>query len=740
MGYVEHAGHRGAARFWLLAALCLTLALGAPSVAAGAPSVTASVAAVAASVAAGAPVSPLPESDYTTHSACAAPAPGRAGCMALELVAQSAAAQAQVTKSNARAGLKTAAECTAKFSSASCLTPLDLRSAYFPGEAAQAPATSPQTIALIDAYNDPKAEADLNVYGNAFGLPAIHKCSGSESGCFEQVSQAGTSELPFPKTETERETKETVCLTEKAKESKRELERREAACAELVEAEGWAVETSTDIEMAHAVCQNCKILLVEASVPSYSDLEAAEDKAVELGATEISNSWGGPQEGSDGKAFDHPGTVITAAAGDDGYLNWTGIEAAEKAKQEGGETGYFAGADYPAVSPDVVAVGGTKLTLSDGVRRSESVWNEDPSPEDTDQGAGGGGCSLSFTAQLWQQAVPDWSQVGCGSKRAVADVSADADPYTGVAVYDSVPSIQEEASGELVNTPLEWWPIGGTSVASPIVASMFALAGGSHHVEYPAQTLYSHLGSSLLYDVTAGGNGACDDTYLSCSGSMEPLSPLDCGSEALICKAASGYDGPTGVGTPNGLGAFEPSEEGKQQSNPEGGGSGSGKEGKGSEGSGSKGGGKEGGESGGPSIGSFNPSAPGGVGETPGGATPGTSPSPSVSISATPVPRISALALTAYAQAALRHGRLAVSNLDFSFTSSRATSVRLTLAIQIRSAAGTHWRTLHSLTFAAIRGVNRRRLHGPGRLPPGVYRLTLTPVGGTARTLTIRVP
>ncbi len=333
-----------------------------------------------------------------------------------------------------------------------------------------------------------------------------------------------------------------------------------------------------------------------------------------------------------------------------------------------------------------------------------------------------------------------------GSKRAVADVSADADPYTGVAVYDSVPSIQEEASGELVNAPLEWWPIGGTSVASPIVASMFALAGGSHHVEYPAQTLYSHLGSSLLHDVTAGGNGACDDAYLSCSGSIEPLSPLDCGSEALICKAASGYDGPTGVGTPNGLGAFEPSEEGKQQSNPgepEGGGSGGGsKEGQGSEGAGSKGASKEGGESGGASIGVSASGTASGVGGASGGVSTGTGSSPGASTSATlAAPHISALTLTPYAQAALRHGRPAISNLDFSCTLSRATSVKVTLAMQIRSAGGTHWRTLHSsLTFAAIRGVNRRRLHGTGTLAPGIYRLTLTPAGGTARTLTIRVP
>jgi Subtilase family len=631
--------------------------------------------------------------------------------MALELVAQTAAAQAQVSKVEARTGLKTAAQCEAAFPSA-CLTPLDLRSAYFPGEAAQAPAASPQTIALIDAYNDPKAEADLDVYSGAFGLPAIHKCSGSESGCFEQVSQTGTDELPFPKSEVEREAKETVCLTEKAKESKLELKEREAACSELVEAEGWAVETSTDIEMAHAVCQNCRILLVEASVPSYADLEASEDEAVALGATEVSNSWGGPQEGANGKAFDHPGTVITASAGDDGYLNWTEAEAAEKAKQEGHQTSYFAGADYPAMSPDVVAVGGTKLTLSGGVRRNETVWNEDPSPAGNNQGAGGGGCSLSFAAQPWQQAVTDWARVGCGSKRAVADVAADADPYTGVAVYDSVPSIQEEESGELVNAPSEWWPIGGTSVASPIVASMFALAGGSHNVEYPARTLYSHLGSPLLHDITAGGNGACDDVYSSCSGSLEPLSPLDCGSEALICKAASGYDGPTGVGTPNGIGAFEPGAEGAQQGNP-----------------------GEPAEIGGPA--STTTSSGGGAA---GGASAGTGSSRGTAANLAPA-RISLLRLTTYAQAALRHGRRTISNLDFSCTLSRATSIKVTLAIQVHSAGAARWRTLHnSLTFAAIRGVNRRRLRGSGVLTPGVYRLTLTPVSGAAHSLAIRVP
>lgn len=727
MDHVEQdACHADAPRFWLLAALCSTLALSMPAVAAGAP------------------VSPLPESDYTTHSACTAPAPGRAGCMALELVPQTAAAQARTTKDGARTSLKTVAECVSGFPTA-CLSPQDLHSAYFPGEAAQAPSGSPQTIALVDAYNDPKAEADLNVYSNAFGLPAIHKCAGGESGCFEQVNQSGGSALPFPATESERETKETTCLTGNA----------QAACEELVEAEGWAVETSTDMEMAHAVCQNCKILLVEANAPAYRDLEKAENKAVELGATEISNSWGGPQEGSDGKAFEHPYTVITAAAGDYGYLNWTEAAAAERARQEGKETSYFVGAGYPAVSPDVVAVGGTKLTVEHGARSSESVWNEDPSQDDTDQGAGGGGCSLSFTAPPWQQAVPDWSLVGCGSKRAVADVSADADPYTGVAVYDSVPSIQEEESGELVNSPMEWWPIGGTSVASPIIASMFALAGGSHNVEYPAQTLYSHLETTGLYDVTKGGNGRCDDLYVSCSGSLEPLSPnfaFDCGEGSLICNAAPGcgdlyYDGPTGVGAPAGIEAFKPGAippiakpECVNKSDP------------------GKGKGKSGGNGSGGGSGTTTTGTGSGGQETPSGETgptaqqTTTAPAPQPSGDTAPdnsttrhgssptAATIIALKLTANARAALRDDRVSAAQVAFSCTLSRGTSVRVTLAIQVHAAGSTHWRTLHSsFTFAAIRGVNRRRLHGSGTLAAGVYRLTLTPRGGAARSLTVRI-
>jgi hypothetical protein len=700
--------------------------------------------------------SPLPESDYTTRSACAAPTPGHASCMALELERRTTVAPAQVDPtaagSGARTSLKTATECAAEFPSG-CLTPQNLRSAYFPSEAAEAPASKPQTVALVDAYNDPKAEADLNVYSKAFDLPSVHACSGSESGCFEQVSQSGTGALPFPKTELAREVEESVCVTAKAKESKLELKKREEACDELVEAEGWAVEISTDIEVTHAICQNCKILLVEADAPIYTDLEEAEETAVRLGATEVSNSWGGPQEGSSGQAFDHPGTVITAAAGDDGYLNWTEAEAAEEARKEGTETGYFVGTDYPATSPDVVAVGGTKLTLAGGIRQSENVWNEDPNPEGLNEGAGGSGCSESFTAQPWQQAVPDWSKVGCGTKRAVADISADADPYTGAAVYDSVPTIQEPATGEVVNEPLEWWPVGGTSVASPLIGSMFALAGGANGVEYPAQTLYSHLETAALYDVTKGGNGKCDDLYTACSGSMNPLSssfPFDCGEGSLICNAAPGcgeeyYDGPTGVGTPNGIAAFEPGTlptlakpECEQKSKP------SKEEAKtepvGSKGSGPGGSGGSEGKAGG-GTGEQNTGSGSSSGST-GGGTQGGSPGAKTSLpaGAGSVPRISALTLTANARAALSHRAPALTQLAFSCTSSRPAKVHVTLSIRIHSAGHTRWRTFPtSLTFNAVKGFNRRRLHGSGNLAPGTYRLTLTPAGGRARSITIRV-
>lgn len=505
-------------------------------------------------------VAPLAESNYSVQPACRAAEPGHAGCLALALQPRTAAARAHrhpigITR---RQALRAVSAAEGSYG----LRPEDLQDAYFHGLSPQAP--EPQTIALVDVSNDYEAETDLKKYDQEFGIGELARCSaGQTSDCFEQVNQRGESgNLPFPSSESALLSTEDACLS-----SKTEPEARKRDCDQALEADGWAVEISTDIEVARGVCQNCRIALVEAESSSYSALEEAEETAVRLGATEVSNSWSGAEPQSDSPAFNHRGVVITASAGDDGYLNWTEAEEAEAFKES-----YYSGAGYPASSPHVVAIGGTKLTLAGGARASETVWNEDPDPAGGDEGATGGGCSTKFSAPSWQSSVPDWSQVGCGSKRAVSDVAADADPYTGVAVYDTMPYLRAEvnAKGEerVLRTPLKWVPIGGTSVASPIIASMFALAGGAHGVEYPAQTLYSHLGQSSLYDVTSGGNGECNGLYGSCSGSLS--SALDCGEAWLICKAATGYDGPTGVGAPDGLAAFQPakSEGGKESGEP----------------------------------------------------------------------------------------------------------------------------------------------------------------------------
>ncbi len=487
-----------------------------------------------ASAAQASTISPLPAADYTARSACAAPAPGYAGCLAQLLVPRTAAARAHRYPLGMTHGAPIVAGRAAE--GAYGLRPEDLRSAYFPGEAPDAPASEPQTIALVDAYNDLDAEADLKVYDEEFALP---ECTVGD-GCFEQVNQNGeTGNLPFPASKQSRQETEALCESNTIQPSA-----REASCNEVEGADEWASEVSIDIEVAHAVCENCRIALVEADDGQMSSLETAEDAAARLGSTEISNSWGGEEPPADSEAFNHPGTVIAVATGDSGYLNWD--MSTEEAEREGLAIG---GVNYPASSPHVVAVGGTRLTLSGpgGAWSDETVWNDS-----------GGGCSLGFAAQEWQRDVADWSSVGCEGRRAVADVSADAEPDTGVAIYDSVPYLRP-GSGLKTARVLGWWTFGGTSVASPIVASMFALAGGAHGVAYPAETLYSHLGSASLHDIVETGNGECEDVYSSgCSGSMEPLSLTDCGRGVLICDAAPGYDGPSGVGTPNGIEAFRP--------------------------------------------------------------------------------------------------------------------------------------------------------------------------------------
>jgi hypothetical protein len=651
----------------------------------------------ASAVAAEAAVSPLPASEYTVRHVCAAPAPGFAGCLAMRLVPNTEAARARVAhplaishgaiSPSVKSGVEVerASECTEAYG-ASCFGPQDLRDAYFPGtgELPDAPASEPQTIALVDAYDDPNIEADLGVYDKEFGLP---ECTEANK-CFEKVNQLGETGKPPP------------AFGKKKKE----------------EAEGWALETSTDIEVTHAICQNCRIVLVETNSAEYPDLEDGENTAVALGATEISDSWGGEEPASDSEAFNHPGIVLTAAAGDEGYRNWTESKSGKP---------YYEGADYPASSPHVVAVGGTSLTLNDNTRQSETVWNDG---EGAGGGAGGGGCSLRFAAQEWQRAVSDWSKVGCEDRRAVADVSADANPETGVAVYDSVP-YPEERKGKIVTSELGWVPIGGTSVASPIIASMFALAGGAHNVEYPAKTLYSHLSSpSLLYDVTEGGNGECDGIYTSgCKGSMSPLSPLDCGQGVLICNAGPGYDGPTGVGTPNGIAAFQPSvsktEPGKGEASSSSATGASGTSASPNSGTGT-------GTSTSGSIGT-------GQADEAGSSTAGT---PTTVSGKKVTIKLSAFALTPTALLALNRARPKVSSVAFAFTLNAAARVHATLAKLVRARGRDRWVLVPgALTFTATKGRNRSSLTSHRALTLGRYRLTLTPQGGAARTLTFQI-
>jgi hypothetical protein len=260
----------------------------------------------------------------------------------------------------------------------------------------------------------------------------------------------------------------------------------------------WGFETSLDLDMVSAVCPNCHILLVEANSQDKPDLYAGVDAAA-ASASFVSDSWGYPEyqgETNDDVHFNHPGKVIAFATGD---------------------SGHDGGVSYPAASQYVVAVGGTSLTRGTSGNFTEQAWS-----------GAGSGCS-AYEPQLgWQVGPPDTQ---CAN-RAVADVSAVADPNTGVSVYDTI-----DDTG--------WDVAGGTSVATPIITAVYALAGPPPPASDPASFyLYRHFigrgpsvvpAEHVLNDITTGSNG-------------------DCG--APTCDARIGWDGPTGVGTPVGTGAF----------------------------------------------------------------------------------------------------------------------------------------------------------------------------------------
>jgi len=339
--------------------------------------------------------------------------------------------------------------------------PADLQSAY---ALPSGSAGAGLTVAVVDALDLPTAESDLAVYRSQFGLPP---CT-TANGCFRKVNQDGGTDH-YPPADP-----------------------------------SWGAESALDIEMVSAACPNCHILLVEADGPTFDALGAAVNTAVSLGAIAVSNSYSGPEwsgEASYDGDYTHPGVAITASTGDCGY-NCSGFY----------HEGYFDNVGYPAASPDVVAVGGTSLTRTASARGwTESAWGDA-------YGGAGSGCSVYEPKPAWQQ------DTGC-PKRTEADVSAVADPLTGVAVYDSY--------------GLGGWQVGGgTSAASPIIAATFALAGGPAAGSNPASYLYGHAAG--LNDVTGGDS---DVTWHNCT-------------VAYLCNGVAGYDGPTGLGTPNGIGAF----------------------------------------------------------------------------------------------------------------------------------------------------------------------------------------
>lgn len=328
--------------------------------------------------------------------------------------------------------------------------PLDLYGAYGISPAKGNPGTGP-TIAIVDAYGYTNAETDLNKYRTQYGLGA---CT-TANGCFKKVNQNGV-QGSYPRVDV-----------------------------------GWGQEQALDLDMASAMCPNCKILLVQASNSYLNSLAAATNTAAKLGAVVISNSYGGDEAGTTSyeNAWDHPGVAVTVSTGDYGY-----------------------GVQFPASSPHVVAVGGTHL-VRNGAGWAETAWT----------GAGSGCSGVYGILGSTQTSATD---TGCPN-RALADVSAVADPNTGVAVY-----------GPVSRTRSGWMVFGGTSVAAPLVGGIYALArsAGNYVVAtYPTTKLYGASGTAFR-DIISGNNGTCPTNQW--------------------CNARAGWDGPTGRGTAQGTSAF----------------------------------------------------------------------------------------------------------------------------------------------------------------------------------------
>ncbi|WP_335984183.1 S53 family peptidase [Streptomyces sp. CA2R106] len=396
-------------------------------------------------------------------SVCSAPPPGQLACQA-EVMPDTSVPGARSFSPKADAALPDG------------YGPSDLQSAYHIASDVAAHAGKGRTVAIVDAYDAPTVEADLAVYRATYGLPA---CT-TDNGCFRKVNQNGDA-APLPPVDV-----------------------------------SWAVEVSLDVEAVSAACPDCNILLVEGDAAGAIQLATAEDTAVRLGASAVSNSYSAPEStqwdgvliGADGRpttvgSYAHPGVPILAASGDNGYQ---------------------LDAPYPADLTSVIAVGGTSLTRSDTSRGwTETAWG----PTQRPSGAGAS-CSAHVDKPSWQH------DTACPG-RTVSDVSAVADPYTGLAIYDSTPDLADGLPGG-------WLHAGGTSAATPLVAAMYVMAGPAAGIK-DASGLYTHR--DLLNDAAGGASASI------------PGNGQECPTTSYLCTSLPGYDGPTGLGTPNGLAALK---------------------------------------------------------------------------------------------------------------------------------------------------------------------------------------
>jgi subtilase family serine protease len=359
-------------------------------------------------------------------------------------------------------------------------TPADLQSAYnIPSSGGGA-----RTVALVESWDAEYLQSDLNTYRSAFGLSP---CT-TANGCFTKIRQNGSTSF---------------CAVAQT-----------ANC--LPDLHQWSQESTLDVDMVSAMCPSCNILVVEANSNAFSDMAIAENEAASFNPFAISNSYGGLGNASAyASAYNHPGIMIFASAGDGGYT---------------------AGAATPASYNTVVSVGGTTLVQNNSARGwTDTAWS-----------ASEAACS-SYTKPAWQ------TDSGCLG-RTVADISFDADGNTGVAIY--VSDTYNASSG--VPWGPGWVISSGTSIGSPAIAAIYTLA---HCVSQTPSFLYTYIADFI--DVTSGTSSGCGaactpngyyqiDTSSTLSGSGSAAC-----SPAYLCSAVAGYDAPTGVGVPNGLTGFQ---------------------------------------------------------------------------------------------------------------------------------------------------------------------------------------